>query len=97
MQLPACRSSLDTSVYSARDNPFHSFIKSKGLIQRRTSAEDRRCVQVYVTLEGASAAKAMRTMVFDATVYVLTELGEHDAQEYVRIVKRIADLPHPKP
>ena len=97
MQLPACRSSLDTSVYSSRDNHLHLFIKSKGLIQRRTSAEDRRCVQVYVAPEGASAAEAMRTMVLDATVYVLTELGEHDAQEYVCIVKRIVALSRPNP
>ncbi|MGN1248699.1 MAG: MarR family winged helix-turn-helix transcriptional regulator [Candidatus Spyradocola sp.] len=72
-------------------------LEGKGLIQRRVSAEDRRCVQVYVTPEGAGAAEAMRTKVLDATTYVLTALGEHDAQEYVRIVKRIAALPHPNP
>ena len=72
-------------------------LESKGLIRRQISEEDRRCVQVCITPAGKDAAEDLRTKVLDATVYVLTELGEQDAQEYVRIVKRIAALPHPKP
>ena len=70
-------------------------LESKGLIRRQISEEDRRCVQVCITPAGQSAAEAMRAKVLDATVYVLTALGEQDAREYVRIVKRIAELPHP--
>ena len=70
-------------------------LESKGLIRRQISEEDRRCVQVCITPAGQSAAEAMRAKVLDATVYVLTALGEQDAREYVRIVKRIAALPHP--
>lgn len=72
-------------------------LESKGLIRRQISEEDRRCVQVCITPAGKDAAEDLRTKVLDATVYVLTELGEQDAQEYVRIVKRIAALPHSKP
>lgn len=72
-------------------------LESKGLVRRQISEEDRRCVQVCITPAGKDAAEDLRTKVLDATVYVLTELGEQDAQEYVRIVKRIAALPHPKP
>ena len=70
-------------------------LESKGLVRRQISEEDRRCVQVCITPAGKDAAEDLRTKVLDATVYVLTELGEQDAQEYVRIVKRIAALPHP--
>ena len=70
-------------------------LESKGLIRRQISEEERRCVQVCIIPAGQSAAEAMRAKVLDATVYVLTALGEQDAQEYVRIVKRIAALPHP--
>ena len=72
-------------------------LESKGLVRRQISEEDRRCVQVCITPAGKDAAEDLRTKVLDATVYVLTELGEQVAQEYVRIVKRIAALPHPKP
>lgn len=71
-------------------------LESKGLVRRQPAQEDRRCVQVCITSEGVGAAEAMWREVLDTTVYVLASLGEEDAQEYVRILKRIAALPHPR-
>ena len=47
---------------------------------------------VRITEAGSLAAEAFRLRVLDSVEDVLRALGEHDAPEYVRLVKRITEL-----
>ncbi|MGN0802767.1 MAG: MarR family winged helix-turn-helix transcriptional regulator [Candidatus Faecivicinus sp.] len=67
-------------------------LEKKGLIQRSASETDRRCVVVRITEAGSQAAEAFRLRVLDSVEDVLRALGERDAPEYVRLVKRIAAM-----
>ena len=67
-------------------------LEKKGLIQRSASETDRRCVVVRITEAGSQAAEAFRLRVLDSVEDVLRALGERDAPEYVRLVKRITAL-----
>lgn len=64
-------------------------LEKKGLILRTTSEHDRRCVIVSITPEGTAAAEGYRADVLDSIERILSRLGEADALEYVRIIKRI--------
>lgn len=67
-------------------------LEEKGMICRRPSQEDRRCVRVCITPEGAQSAEAMWCETLDRTTHMLEALGEQDAKEYVRILKRLVEM-----
>lgn len=67
-------------------------LEKKGMIARSAGEKDRRCVVVRITPEGIRAAEAFYDHVLDATQRMLEALGEQDAREYVRIVRRIAGM-----
>ena len=82
--------SRDLGITTGRTAVTLRTLERKGLIRRSASPADRRCVIVCITDEGAAAAEDFRRNVLSSMEYVLRSLGEEDALEYVRIVKRIA-------
>lgn len=64
-------------------------LEKKGLIVRAYAEHDRRCVVVRVTDAGRAAAQSFRREAITAIEGMLVQLGERDAREYVRIMKRI--------
>jgi len=67
-------------------------LEKKGMISRNVSETDRRCVVVKITEAGRASAEAFRMKVLDSTESVLRRLGEEDAREYVRILRRISEI-----
>lgn len=66
-------------------------LERKGLIKRTSDYSDRRRVMVSITDEGSSLAEDHHERGLDRFEKMLSSLGEEDAVELVRIVKRIAE------
>ncbi len=81
-----------TRVSSARTAATLNSLESKGLITRRVDCKDRRKVLVELTQKGKEEAKKHFQMTLKKTAKVLSELGEHDATEYVRIMGRLSEI-----
>ncbi len=67
-------------------------LEKKGLIARQIDTNDRRQILVTLTPEGEEAARAEREFMLRDMERLLSDLGEHDAGELVRIVGRIAEM-----
>jgi MarR family transcriptional regulator, organic hydroperoxide resistance regulator len=67
-------------------------LESKGYIERRIDQEDRRKIIVSITGPGKELVICEREVMRCQMTGILTELGERDAQEYLRIITRIAEI-----
>jgi DNA-binding MarR family transcriptional regulator len=67
-------------------------LEKKGYIVRRHDPRDKRRVLVYITEPGREFAMAKRERALSEIEKTLQLLGEEDAKELVRIVKRIFEL-----
>jgi len=67
-------------------------LEKKGLITRRIDPDNRRQILVGITENGRELAKKHQENVLEMSAKLLELLGEHDAKEYVRIMKRLAEL-----
>lgn len=64
----------------------------KGYVIRKTHPQDKRKICVYYTEEGRSVAENRRREILDNISGFLMRLGEADAREHIRIMKRISEL-----
>ena len=64
----------------------------KGYVVRVTDPKDRRKIQVFVTEKGRTFATERRDEAVRNLSELLRLLGEQDALEHVRIMKRVAEL-----
>lgn len=70
-------------------------LERKGLVQRKSDPSDKRMVIVFITEEGKKTMNAHREHILSKMEHVLAALGENDANELVRIIKRIVhECPH---
>lgn len=67
-------------------------LEKKGFIQRRTDSDDKRRVSVCIEEEGTQFILAQEEKVMKKVEDVLRHLGEEDAPEFVRIMKRIMEM-----
>lgn len=67
-------------------------LETKGLIERRIDKEDRRKVIVSITQQGNDLVKSEREDMHRKMVQIISELGEADTREYMRIIDRIAEI-----
>ena len=79
-------------VSSARVAAVLNSLESKGLITREIDSGDRRRIIVKLTPKGAEQAEEQHKRHVRLVSSVLTELGEHDAKEYVRITGKLAEV-----
>ncbi len=79
-------------VSTARVAAALNSLEDKGLITRQIDLDDRRRILVRLTSAGERQAAEHREMVFGNITDMLQSLGEHDAQEFVRITDRLAEL-----
>lgn len=81
-----------THVSSARIAATLNSLESKGLITRRIDTIDRRRILVELTPNGKEEAKKHFNIILKKVSEVISELGEYDATEYVRIIGRLSDI-----
>lgn len=67
-------------------------LEKKGYIVRNVSAEDRRKVPVSITAAGRKYLSGKREWVHSACLSILETLGGEDAETFVRIIKKLAEL-----
>jgi DNA-binding MarR family transcriptional regulator len=86
--------SKEVRISSARIAATLNSLESKELITRKIDPQDRRKILVRITDEGKIFAKRQHQLIINEIAGMLQRLGEHDAREYVRILGKIANLPH---
>lgn len=79
-------------VNSSRVASILNSLCKKGYVERVPDLGDRRRVRVFVTDEGRHFATARREETISNLTELLRLLGEEDALEYVRIMKRVAEI-----
>lgn len=67
-------------------------LSKKGFIERSRDANDKRIVIVTITEAGIHFMEEERNEALIMIEHTLEKLGEHDAKEFVRIMKRITDI-----
>lgn len=77
-------------ISSARIAATLRTLEKKNLISRQVDKNDRRRVLVTLTAKGKEETEKQHTKVLGDVTHMLESLGEQDAQEYVRIIGRLA-------
>ncbi|WP_044600137.1 MarR family winged helix-turn-helix transcriptional regulator [Candidatus Stoquefichus massiliensis] len=67
-------------------------LSKKGFIQRVADPLDKRKIQVYITDKGRRYGEEHRQEIILKMSKVLSQLGEYDAKEYVRILQKISNI-----
>lgn len=82
----------EMGITSARIAAALNSLEKKGLILRRIDVEDRRRILIDMTDAGREQVKKHYQMILDKTINMLRYLGEEDAKNYIRIMKKMAEF-----
>lgn len=80
------------NVSTARVASILNSLESKELIERKEDIFDKRKTLVAITTKGRFLANQTKQNILDKISYVMKELGEDDAEEYLRLVLKIKDI-----
>ena len=83
--------SSEMNVSSARIATALNSLEGKGLITRRIDPSDRRRILVSLTPEGKAASDEHHRAVIAQAAKMLSLLGEHDAREFLRIIRKLSE------
>lgn len=83
--------SAEMGISTARIAAALNNLESKGLITRIIDINDRRRILVNLTEAGYEQARQHYTMIMNITTNMLQYLGENDANEFLRIMKKLAE------
>lgn len=67
-------------------------LSKKDYIQRCVDEKDKRKIKVYITDKGKQFAIERKTMIQTRVSQLLEALGEEDAKNHVRIMKRVSEI-----
>ena len=67
-------------------------LSKKGFIERRSDSNDKRKICVYITDKGRQYGEERRRYILEHVCRMLEKLGEKDAREHIRIMKKISNL-----
>ncbi len=81
----------EMGISSARVAAALNSLEKKGLIIRKIDTEDRRRILIDVTDSGREQVDNHYRMVMNMIKNMLQYLGENDAREFIRIMKRLAE------
>jgi len=85
--------SAEMSISTARIAAALGSLESKGLITRRIDEKDRRRILVELTDAGREKEAEHAKGIMRVLVRMLENLGEADAIEFLRILKKVAEHP----
>lgn len=80
----------EMGITSARVAAALNSLEKKGLISRRIDADDRRRILIDLTDSGKEQVKKHYQMILNKTIDMLRYLGEEEAKNYIRIMKKMA-------
>lgn len=80
----------EMGITSARIAATLNSLEKKGFIARRIDAEDRRRILIELTDLGKDQVQKQYQTIMNMTTNILKYLGEEDATEFVRIMKKIS-------
>lgn len=80
------------AVSTARIASLLNHMEEKHYIERCHDAEDNRQIIVRLTTQGAEAIRKARERTLGAVAAMLEDLGQEDAENYVRIQRKILGL-----
>ena len=87
---------LDISQYfeinTSRVAAILNSLSKKKFIERKSDMHDKRKIHVYITDLGNEYAIKHRNQITNHMAMVLERLGEKDATEYLRIMKRVTQI-----
>lgn len=81
----------EMGISSARVAAALNSLEKKGLIIRKIDTEDRRRILIDLTDSGREQVNSHFRMVLNMVKNMLQYLGENDAREFIRIMKRLAE------
>lgn len=84
--------SREMGISSARVATALNNLESKGLLTRQIDIRDRRKILIELTDKGGEQAKNNKDMFIGQVAKMFEFLGEADADEYIRITKRLAGM-----
>lgn len=67
-------------------------LESKGYIEKKNDEIDKRCTIIELTDEGRRHAKAKKEEMLKNSLMIVESLGEPDASEFIRLIKRLIDI-----
>jgi len=79
-------------ISGARTAAVLNSLENKGYITRQIDPSDRRQILVKLTEAGMEQEEANRRQLIETIEKMLRLLGEQDAQEYIRISRKMAEL-----
>ena len=82
----------EMNVSTARIATALNSLEKKGLITRQIDTSNRRHILVGITPEGIKKEEEHQKTALEKLAKMLELLGEDDAREYVRIMRRLAEL-----
>jgi DNA-binding MarR family transcriptional regulator len=80
------------SISTARIAAALNNLEEKGLVYRELDKNDRRRICVFLTDKGKTAVYEKKERTFSFYKKMFEQLGEQDANDYVRITKKIAQI-----
>ena len=80
----------EMNISSARITAALNNMENKGLVTREIDKSDRRRILIQLTQAGKDLAAQHWQNHINHAIHMLSLLGEHDAQEYVRMTKKLA-------
>ena len=80
----------EMGISSARIAATLNTLEAKGLVTRRIDERDRRRILVELTEAGRQREAVHAKHMLDVMVQMLKDLGEEDAKEFLRILKKLS-------
>ena len=77
------------NVSTARITTLINQLERKCYVRRMPVPDDRRTVLIQITEAGQNAAKVRKDVILRYLQELMDELGEKDAREYIRLIRRI--------
>jgi DNA-binding MarR family transcriptional regulator len=81
----------EVGISTARVAATLNSLENKGWITRKIDVIDRRRILVDMTQEGKEQVEKHFQMIMNTTAKMLEYLGEDDAKEYIRIMRKLAE------
>lgn len=81
-----------TECTAARLTAIAKSLETKGFVSRIQNSEDKRSTIIEMTSEGIAKFMSMQKEAIESILNVIEKLGENDAEEFIRLIKRISEI-----